>query len=59
MKLRRVFVPNVRIVTDRGEYEGVFVSSSSESVIVEVKLGITRSFSKSEIRKIEYFGTVK
>lgn len=59
VKLRRVFVPNVRIVTDRGEYEGVFVSSSSESVIVEVKLGITRSFSKSEIRKIEYFGTVK
>lgn len=58
-KLRRIFVPNVKIVTVRGEYEGVLVSSSASSVTVEVKLGITRSFSKDEIRKIEYLGGVK
>lgn len=57
--LKRVFAPNVRVVTDRGEYEGVFVSSSAFGVVLEVKLGITRSFSKEEIRKIEYLEQAK
>ena len=52
VRLKRVFVPNVEIVTDRGSYVGVLVSNTPESVIVEVSLGINRSFSRSEIRKI-------
>lgn len=57
--LKRIFVPNVRVVTTRGTHEGVFVSSGVNGIVIEVKLGITRSFSKDEIRKIEYLSDVK
>jgi phosphatidate phosphatase APP1 len=57
--LKRIFVPNVRVVTTRGTHEGVFVSSGVNGLVIEVKLGITRSFSKDEIRKIEYLSDVK
>ena len=54
IRLKRIFVPDVEIVTARGSYRGVLVSNTPESVEVEVTLGITRSFSRSEIRKINF-----
>ena len=54
VRLKRIFLPDVEIVTARGTYPGILVSSSPESVVVEVSLGITRSFPKEEIRKINY-----
>lgn len=54
VRLKRVFVPDVEIVTDRGSYPGILVSNNPESVTVEVSLGITRSFPRSEIRKINF-----
>ena len=52
VRLRRVFVPDCEIVTARGTYRGVLVSTSSESVTMEVSLGIIQSFPRSEIRKV-------
>lgn len=52
--LRRIFVPDVEIITDRGSYRGILVSNTPESVEVEVSLGINRTFMRSEIRKINF-----
>lgn len=54
VRLRRVFVPDVEVVTSRGSYTGVLVSNDPESVTLEVSLGINRSFPRSEIRKINF-----
>ena len=54
VRLKRVFVPDVEIVTARGTYRGVYVSGTPETVVIEVKLGITQSFPKSEIRKVNF-----
>ena len=52
VRLRRVFIPDCEIVTSRGTYRGVLVSTSSESITLEVSLGINQSFPRSEIRKV-------
>lgn len=54
VRLRRVFVPDVEIVTARGSYRGMLVSNTADGVVVEVSLGITRSFPRDEIRKINF-----
>ena len=53
-RLSRIFTPDVEIVTARGSYPGVLVSNAPEAVTVEVSPGITRSFPKEEIRKMNY-----
>ena len=54
IRLVRMFVPDVEIVTARGSYQGILVSNTPSSVEVEVSLGITRSFPRDEIRKINF-----
>lgn len=54
VRLRRVFTPDVEIFTARGSHKGVLVTEETtpESVVMEVSPGITRSFPRAEIRKI-------
>ena len=59
VRLRRVFKPNVEIETSRGTYQGMLVNVTPEYVEVEVSLGITRSFPRSEIRKMNSLGDAK
>ena len=59
IRLIRIFVPDVEIVTARGTYQGVFVSKSPELVTIEVKLGITQSFARDEIRSINFLKAKK
>ena len=59
VRLRRVFKPDVEIVTSRGTYQGMLVNVTPEHVAVEVSLGITRSFPRSEIRKMNTLGDAK
>jgi len=54
VRLRRLFVPDVEVETDRGKYRGVLVSRGPEDVKVEVMLGVIRSFSVSEIRALKF-----
>jgi hypothetical protein len=58
VRLKRIFTPDVEIVTARANYKGVLVTEqcNSESVVVEVSPGITRSFPRKEIRKINLLG---
>ena len=51
--LRRVFKPNVRIVTATGAIEGVLVSSDAVNVFVEYPMGITQSIPRDVIRTME------
>ena len=59
VRLRRIFIPDTEIVTARGSYRGVLVSVTPDSVILEVSMGITRSFSKDEIRRMESIAPAK
>lgn len=54
VRLKRVFTPDVEITTSSGTYRGVLVSSSPDGLVVEVKMGINRTFLHSEIRKITH-----
>ena len=54
VRLKRIFAPDVEIITARGNYKGVLVSNTPETVVIEVSLGISRSFPRSEIRKINF-----
>lgn len=56
LRLRRVFKPNVRLTTATGIYTGVFVDNSPTAVTIEVSMGITRSFPREDIRKIDFIG---
>ena len=53
VRLRRIFRPDTEIITARGNYRGVLVSVTPDAVVLEVSMGITRSFSKDEIRRME------
>ena len=55
-RLRRIFTPNVEIVTARGNYRGVLVRQTGERVEIEVKAGVTQSFSRDEIRDFKWLG---
>lgn len=59
VRMKRIFVPDVEIVTSRGSYRGVLVSKTQEAVVIEVSLGITRSFPVSEIRKMNFLSETK
>jgi len=56
VRLRRVLTPDVRVTTDQGRFDGVLIANERDYVTVEVKLGVQRSFPRSEIRKIEVLG---
>ena len=54
VRLSRIFTPDIEIVTARGTYTGVLVSNTPDSVVIEVKMGITQSFAREEIRKVTF-----
>ena len=54
VRLRRIFTPDIEIVTARGTYRGMLVSNTPDSVVVEVSLGITQTFPRAEIRKVTF-----
>ena len=58
-RLRRIFTPDVEIVTARGNYQGVLISKSGDWVEIETKPGITQSFARDEIRDIKFIKTEK
>jgi len=53
VKLKRVFTPNIRIETLTGTYTGVLVNSGVENIVIEVSMGVTRSFPRVDVRKVE------
>ena len=52
LKMKRVFLPDIEIVTDQGAYRGVLVSNTPDFVTIEITLGIQRSFPRTSIRKM-------
>ncbi len=59
IRLKRIFLPNVEIVTARSTYQGVLVSRSPELVTIEVRPGIMQSFARDEIRDIKFLNPEK
>ena len=54
VKMKRIFTPDVEILTDSGTYRGVLISNTPNGVEVEVSLGISRTFQHGEIRKLNF-----
>ena len=54
VRMKRVFTPNVEIITDNGTYRGVLLSNTPVGVEVEVSMGINRTFPHGEIRKLNF-----
>ena len=53
-RLRRIFTPDVEVVTARGNYKGVLVSRTGDRVEIEIRPGVMQSFSRDEIRDIKW-----
>lgn len=53
IKLKRVFTPDIRIITATGTIEGVMVKNDATAILVEVSMGITRSIPRDIIRAVE------
>ena len=54
LRLARIFTPDIEIVTARGTYTGVLVANTSDAIVIEVRMGITQSFARKEIRKVTF-----
>ncbi len=55
IRLRRLFIPDVEVVLSNGNsYKGVLVSNAPDAIVVEVSLGITRTFPRSEVKKVNF-----
>lgn len=54
--LKRVFIPNIEVVTTTGTYRGVLIGNTPDAVEIEVSMGVTRSFLRSNIREINVIG---
>lgn len=56
IRLKRVFSPNVEIVTGTGTYRGVLVANQPETIQVEITPGVTRGFPRDEIKAVNLLG---
>ena len=52
VRLRRVFTPDVEIVTNNGTVRGVLKQRGESTIEVEVKMGIVRTIMMSEVREV-------
>ncbi len=59
VRLARIFIPNVEILTDQGPRQGVLVKNTPDTITIEVKPGIEQTFPHSSVRKIEFIGPKK
>ncbi len=61
VRLRRIFKPDVEILTDQGTYRGVLIKNknTAELVTIEIKPGIEQSFPRASIRKIDFLEQTK
>lgn len=54
VRLKRLFTPNVELKTVRGTYRGVLMKNGADAVEIEVRLGVTQTFPRSEIQDIKF-----
>ena len=59
VRLTRIFIPNVEILTDQGPRQGVLIKNTADTITIEVKPGIEQTFPHSSVRKIEFIGPKK
>ncbi len=54
VRLARIFIPDVEILTDQGTRQGVLIRNTADAITIEVMPGIEQSFQHSKVRKIEF-----
>lgn len=58
VRLKRVFTPDIEIVTSTGTYRGVLVNNGPDAIVIEVSMGVNRSFPRVDVRKINMLDVV-
>jgi hypothetical protein len=54
VRLKRAFIPDIEVVTDTGAHRGILVDNTPDYIVVEVKLGIQRSFPRADVRSVKF-----
>ena len=54
VRLKRIFKPDIEIVTDTGTHLGMLVANTPDYIIVEVSLGVQRSFPRADVRSVRF-----
>jgi len=54
VRMKRVFKPDIEIETYTGTYQGILVSNTPDYIIIEVTLGVQRSFPRADIKKVRF-----
>ncbi|MGN0855291.1 MAG: PEGA domain-containing protein [Kiritimatiellia bacterium] len=52
IRLKRVFTPDIEIETSTGVYRGVLVENGISALVIEVSMGVNRTFPRADIRNI-------
>ena len=53
-RMKRIFKPNVEIVTTSGTYRGVLVENGTDMIVIEVQMGIARSFPRADVQHVSF-----
>ena len=53
VSLRRVFVPDIEIETATGRHRGILIEEGSEFIVLEVSLGVHRSFPQADVLRVK------
>ena len=56
-RIKRVFEPDVEILSNGGSYKGVLVSKTSDFVMIETKPGVQRCFPTADVKKVVMLGS--
>lgn len=54
VRLDRAFVPDVEITTNTGVRRGVLVKNGEDEIVLEVSMGITQTFRRSDVIKMTF-----
>lgn len=53
-KLKRAFIPNVKIQTVSGEVKGVYKEKNARGVVIETAPGVTRTYRQEDVKNVEW-----
>lgn len=59
MRMNRIFIPDIEIVTTYGTHRGVLVANEKDYVEVEISMGVIRTFKREEVRNLRFLNPKK
>ena len=54
LKMKRAFIPNVRVQTVSGVVKGVYKERSPLGIVIETAPGVTRTYRQEDVKSVEF-----